>query len=57
MLKEHLPPFTPESNVAARFAHVEYCESTDGREAVEEFWQKAVDSRSEGLMVKVIEIL
>lgn len=32
---------------------MEYCESIDGREAVEEFWKKAVDSRSEGLMIKV----
>lgn len=29
------------------------CESEDGRDAVEEFWQEAVSSRSEGLMIKV----
>lgn len=38
---------------SARFAHVESCESEDGREAVDEFWQRAVEGRSEGLMIKV----
>lgn len=29
------------------------CESEAGKEAVGEFWQTAVDGRSEGLMIKV----
>jgi hypothetical protein len=37
----------------ARFAHVESCESEAGREAIEIFWEKAVESRAEGLMIKV----
>ncbi len=37
----------------ARFDHVERCDSVDGRSAVEAFWEKAMDSRSEGLMIKV----
>jgi DNA ligase-1 len=52
---------TPGSNgspghgggVPARFDHVRSVESTDGREAVEEFWQEAVEGRAEGLMIKV----
>jgi DNA ligase-1 len=39
--------------VPARFDHVRSVESTDGREAVEEFWQEAVEGRAEGLMIKV----
>lgn len=27
-------------------------ESADGREAIEEFWEKAVESKCEGLMIK-----
>ena len=45
----------PETKGAARLAHVDSCESEDGREAVEKFWQKAITSRSEGLMVKVLQ--
>lgn len=52
-LRERFPPLIPESQFVARFTHVESCESGDGKEAVEEFWQRAVESRSEGLMVKV----
>lgn len=37
----------------ARFDHVESVESDEGREAVEEFWQKAIEGRVEGLMIKV----
>ena len=50
------PPYV-QKNIAdtpnaAHFAHVECCESELGREKVEEFWQQAVESRSEGLMIK-----
>jgi ATP-dependent DNA ligase len=37
----------------ARLNHVRSVASADGREAVECFWQEAVESRSEGLMIKV----
>jgi len=40
---------------AARFDHVESCESEEGRRAIEEFWLRAVNSRCEGLMIKVRE--
>lgn len=43
----------PDSKGAAQFQHVQSCESADGREIVEQFWQEAVSSRSEGLMIKV----
>jgi len=33
--------------------HVESVENSAGREAVEEFWEKAVESKCEGLMIKV----
>jgi hypothetical protein len=38
---------------AAKFDHVESCESEEGKEAIEGFWLRAVDSRCEGLMIKV----
>ena len=38
---------------AAKFDHVENCESEEGKEAIEGFWLRAVDSRCEGLMIKV----
>lgn len=34
---------------------MESCESEDGREVVEEFWMKAVESRCEGLMIKLLD--
>jgi hypothetical protein len=37
----------------ARMDHVESVENSAGREAVEEFWEKAVESKCEGLMIKV----
>lgn len=52
-MRERLPPFTLDRKELARFGHVESCNSEDGREAIEEFWQKAVASRCEGLMIKV----
>lgn len=33
--------------------HVKSVENSAGREAVEEFWEKAVESKCEGLMIKV----
>ncbi|KAH8119249.1 ATP-dependent DNA ligase [Phellopilus nigrolimitatus] len=54
-LKTHFPPVIPNAATVARFSHVESCESGDGRETVEEFWQRAVDSRSEGLMIKLLD--
>ena len=47
----------PEDKYTARLAHVQSCESDEGREAVEEFFQMAVASKSEGLMVKVRGLL
>lgn len=32
---------------------MESCESEEGRDAIEEFWLRAIDSRCEGLMIKV----
>lgn len=52
-LRAHFPAVTPSSPFISRLAHVECCESENGREAVEEFWQRSVESRSEGLMIKV----
>ncbi len=48
-----LSSIVSERNSVARFTHVESCDSEAGKDAVEEFWQCAVESRSEGLMVKV----
>jgi DNA ligase-1 len=53
LLRKRLTPFNPEQIGVARFDHVASCESRDGRESVEDFWVKAVESRCEGLMIKV----
>ncbi|KAI0743560.1 hypothetical protein C8Q80DRAFT_1181931 [Daedaleopsis nitida] len=55
LLRTRFPPFTPPQKGAARFDHVKSVESEEGREAVEEFWQTAVNSSSEGLMVKLLD--
>jgi DNA ligase-1 len=57
LLRSHFPPMASiqaedKGDVAAWFDHVRNVESTEGREAVEAFWQEAVESRCEGLMVK-----
>jgi DNA ligase-1 len=53
LLRAHLPAVQIDQPGAAKFEHVESCESEEGREAIEEFWLRAVDSRCEGLMIKV----
>lgn len=53
LLREHFPPLSTEGVTIARLSQVESCESDGGRAAVEQFWQKAVEGRSEGLMIKV----
>ncbi|KAG1802758.1 ATP-dependent DNA ligase [Suillus plorans] len=53
LLRSHFPPFLP-SDKGARLDHVESCESDAGKDAIEEFWQKAIESRSEGLMIKLL---
>ncbi|KAI0823660.1 ATP-dependent DNA ligase [Trametes gibbosa] len=55
LLRTRFPPCTPPQTGAARFDHVRSVESEDGREAVEAFWQAAVNSASEGLMVKLLD--
>ena len=53
-MRNTLTPFVPDkSGLMASFAHVKSCESEDGRDNIEEFWQAAVAGRSEGLMIKV----
>ena len=49
------PPFIPPTKGAARLDHVVNCDSEQGRGAIEAFWERALDSRCEGLMVKVCE--
>ncbi|KAI0344656.1 ATP-dependent DNA ligase [Trametopsis cervina] len=55
LLRNTFPPFTPEQLGVARFDHVQSIESEDGRESVEAFWQAAVNGRSEGLMIKLLD--
>nr|VWO97197.1 Uncharacterized protein [Ganoderma boninense] len=55
LLRTRFPPYTPQQRDAARFDHVKSVESEEGRDAVEEFWQTAVNSSSEGLMVKLLD--
>jgi DNA ligase-1 len=40
--------------MVAQFDFVESCESTDGKSSVEDFLVKAIESKCEGLMFKVV---
>jgi hypothetical protein len=56
LLRTRFPSVIPDAASSveiARFDHVRSIESSEGREAVEAFWQESVDSKSEGLMIKV----
>ncbi|KAG9220733.1 hypothetical protein CCMSSC00406_0003832 [Pleurotus cornucopiae] len=53
LLRLNFAPRTPQEQSVARFDHVASCESNSGKENVEEFWEKAIESRCEGLMIKV----
>ncbi|TFK68666.1 DNA ligase [Pluteus cervinus] len=55
VLRSFFLPFTPERSGVARLSHVESCESAAGREAIIEFWEKAVGSSCEGLMIKLLD--
>ncbi|KAJ1309690.1 hypothetical protein OPQ81_006455 [Rhizoctonia solani] len=55
LLREMFPPLVPEDPFCSRLAHAESVESEDGREAVEEFWERAVASQCEGLMIKLLD--
>ncbi|KAH9832195.1 uncharacterized protein C8Q71DRAFT_777822 [Rhodofomes roseus] len=55
LLRTRFPSYVPERRDAARFNHVQSCESEDGRDTVEEFWQAAVASSCEGLMIKLLD--
>ncbi|QRW27554.1 ATP-dependent DNA ligase [Rhizoctonia solani] len=55
LLRERFPPLVPEDPFCSRLAHAESVESEDGHEAVEEFWERAVASQCEGLMIKLLD--
>ncbi|KAI0062904.1 ATP-dependent DNA ligase [Artomyces pyxidatus] len=55
LLRSDFPPVDLKQPGSARFEHVESCHSEDGKETVEEFWLRAVDSRCEGLMIKLLD--
>ncbi|KAF4598236.1 hypothetical protein EYR38_006632 [Pleurotus pulmonarius] len=55
LLRLNFAPRTPQEQSIARFDHVASCESNSGKEKVEEFWEKAIESRCEGLMIKVLD--
>ncbi|KAG7452353.1 ATP-dependent DNA ligase [Guyanagaster necrorhizus] len=55
LLQTRFSPLNMGTKERTRFDHVERCESVDGRLAVEAFWAKAIDSRSEGLMIKLLD--
>ncbi|KAJ2931218.1 hypothetical protein H1R20_g5794, partial [Candolleomyces eurysporus] len=54
-LRQEFPPYIPEDPTVARLCHVESCESDQGQEAVMDFWMRAVESKCEGLMLKVLD--
>ncbi|KAH7340959.1 hypothetical protein B0J17DRAFT_766873 [Rhizoctonia solani] len=55
LLHEWFSPLVPEDPFYSRLAHAESVESEDGREVVEEFWERTVASQCEGLMIKLLD--
>jgi len=55
LLRGQFPPHTPQGGKIARFSHIESYDSESGRPVFEEFWESAVASRSEGLMIKLLD--
>ncbi|GLB37636.1 putative DNA ligase [Lyophyllum shimeji] len=55
LLHSRFPPFVPSERQSARFNHVDSCASTEGRDAVEALWATALESRCEGLMIKLLD--
>lgn len=63
LLRSNLPPVRQFASsddasslkvVQASLDHVESVEADHGREVVEEFWERAIESKCEGLMIKVL---
>ncbi|KAH0588895.1 hypothetical protein H2248_004684 [Termitomyces sp. 'cryptogamus'] len=55
LLISRFPPFISRDKQLARFNHVESCTSTEGRDAIKAFLVKAIQSRCEGLMIKLLD--
>ncbi|KAF8502296.1 DNA ligase [Russula emetica] len=55
LLRTHFPAVQADQPGTAKFEHVESCESEEGRDAIEGFWLQAIDSRCEGLMIKLLD--
>lgn len=63
LLYTHLPPTKttpvekggedPTRHIRATLDYVESIDAQQGRDAVQEFWERAVESKCEGLMIKV----
>ena len=53
LLRTHFDPNIFDHFGSARFSHVESIESETGRDRIQEFWQRSVESQAEGLMIKV----
>ncbi|TFK44414.1 ATP-dependent DNA ligase [Crucibulum laeve] len=55
MLRSHFPPYDPPDKRSAHFKLVESCESEGGKSAIQAFWKRAVESRCEGVMIKLLD--
>ncbi|KIL65988.1 hypothetical protein M378DRAFT_76250 [Amanita muscaria Koide BX008] len=55
LLRSRFPPFKPTIKGAASFDHVRSRESIEGEDRIQQFWQEAVESRCEGIMVKLLD--
>ncbi|KAG6830454.1 hypothetical protein H0H92_000607 [Tricholoma furcatifolium] len=55
LLFSRFPPYASSDPQVARLSHVENCGSEEGKDAIEAFWEKALESRCEGLMVKLLD--
>ncbi|EGO25388.1 hypothetical protein SERLADRAFT_348456 [Serpula lacrymans var. lacrymans S7.9] len=55
LLRVNFPPQIPKEQGAARLDQVDSFDSEEGRGHVEDFWMKAVESRCEGLMIKLLD--
>ncbi|KAF8628869.1 hypothetical protein AX15_003658 [Amanita polypyramis BW_CC] len=55
LLRLNFPPVKPSIVGVAQFDHVRSCKSTEGLINVEQLWKEALESRCEGLMIKLLD--
>ncbi|KAJ4483197.1 ATP-dependent DNA ligase [Lentinula aciculospora] len=56
ILRDRFPSFIPDNQLLARFQHVNSCDSEEGHDQLQSFWESAVSRHdTEGLMIKLLD--